>query len=61
MSEPIVSQSVSSAEKSEHDNARFNHWEEEQAWEKESQQRKFKIIAGFVSVGVLVWGYMAFR
>lgn len=61
MSEPIARQSVTPAEKSEHDNARFSHWEEEQAWEKEAQQRKIKIIAGFVILGALVWAWMAFR
>ena len=60
MSEPIVRQSATSAEKSEHDESRFHHWEEEQAWEKEAQQRKFKIIAGFVAVGALVWAWMVF-
>lgn len=59
MSEPIDRQSVTSAEKSEHDNARFAHWEEEQTWEKEAQQRKVKIISGFVAVGALVWAWMA--
>jgi hypothetical protein len=61
MSEPIASQSATSAEKSEHDNARFSHWEEEQAWEKEAQRRKVKIIFGFIAVGALVWAFFTFR
>jgi hypothetical protein len=65
MSEPVDRQSASSAvtasEKTEHDNARFTHWEEEQSWEKESQKRKAKIIAGFVATGAVVWAWMAFR
>ncbi len=60
MSEPIGHQPATSAEKSEHDSARFNHWEEEQTWEKEAQQRKFKIIFGFVAVGALIWAWMVF-
>jgi len=59
MSEPTVSQPVTSAEKSEHDDARFNHWAEEQAWEKEAQKRKVKIITGFVAAGTLLWAWMA--
>lgn len=58
MSEPMSRQSVTSAEKSEHDDARFTHWEEEQAWEREAQRRKFKIIASFVTAGALAWGWM---
>lgn len=60
MSEPTASQSVTSAEKTEHDDARFNHWAEEQVWEKEAQRRKFKIIAGFVAVGSVVWAWAVF-
>jgi len=61
MSEPIVRQSATSAEKSEHDKARFDHWEEEQAWEKEAQRRKMKIIAGFIVTGAAIWAWMAFK
>jgi hypothetical protein len=60
MTEPIVHPPASTAEKSEHDNARFAHMAEEQAWEKEAQMRKVKIIAGFVAAGALVWGWMVF-
>jgi aspartokinase len=61
MSEPIDRQSATSAEKTEHDNARFTHWEEEQARENEAQSRKTKIIAGFIATGAIVWAWMAFR
>lgn len=61
MSEPVDSQPASPEEKTQHDNARFAHWEEEQAWEKEAQRRKIMIIAGFVVVGALVWAWAAFR
>jgi hypothetical protein len=60
MSEPVGRQSITSDEKLEHDNARFDHWEKEQAWEKESQQRKAKIIAGFIAMGTIAWAWMAF-
>lgn len=61
MTEPIVQPPANTAERTEHDNARFAHMQEEQAWEKEAQMRKVKIIAGFVLVGALVWAYMVFR
>ena len=61
MSEPNDRQSATPAEKNEHDNARFAHWEEEQTWEKEAQKRKFMIIAGFIVIGALIWAWMAFR
>ncbi len=60
MSESIERQSAPSTEKSEHDDARFAHWEQEQAWAKEAQKRKAKIIAGFVATGAIVWAWMAF-
>jgi hypothetical protein len=60
MSEPAGRQSTTSDEKLEHDNARFDHWEQEQAWEKEAQQRKTKIMAAFLVLGALGWAWMAF-
>lgn len=60
MSEPIDRPPANQEEMREHDNARFAHHAEEQAWEKEAQRRKVMIIAGFVVVGALIWAWMAF-
>jgi len=59
MSEPIDRQTVTSAEVHEHEDARFAHWAEEQAWAQEAQKRKVKIISGFVAVGALLWAWAA--
>jgi hypothetical protein len=60
MSEPISRQPATADEKSEHDAARFDRWEQEQAWEEEARRRKVKIISGLVAAGGLVWAWMAF-
>jgi hypothetical protein len=59
MSEPVDRQPATAAERREHEDDRFKHMEDQAKWEQEAQSRKNKIIAGFVTVGALLWAWAA--
>lgn len=59
MSEPIDRQTATPDERRAHEDARFAHRAEEEAWAQEAQKRKVMIISGFVVVGALIWAWMA--
>lgn len=61
MGEPNDRQPATKEERREHDDARFAHREEAQAWESQAQMLKYKIIGGLVAVGALVWAWTTFR